>query len=57
MRFRIYKRKVVILTVVVLICGLAFWSSGRQKKHDGALFKEVETVRRSSSSMSAVVAT
>ncbi|CAL8316069.1 unnamed protein product [Merluccius merluccius] len=32
MRFRIYKRKVVILTVVVVVCGLAFWSSGRQKK-------------------------
>ncbi|CAF89452.1 unnamed protein product, partial [Tetraodon nigroviridis] len=52
MRFRIYKRKVVILTLVVLICGLAFWSSGRQKKHEGSLFKEVEAVRRSSSIVS-----
>ncbi|KAK5880299.1 hypothetical protein CesoFtcFv8_023340 [Champsocephalus esox] len=50
MRFRIYKRKVVILTVVVVICGLAFWSSGRQKKSDsGPLPKEVETVRKGSS--------
>lgn len=50
MRFRIYKRKVVILTLVVVICGLAFWSSGRQKKNDsGSLPKEVETARRSSS--------
>ncbi|XP_077367429.1 alpha-1,6-mannosyl-glycoprotein 2-beta-N-acetylglucosaminyltransferase [Festucalex cinctus] len=32
MRFRIYKRKVLILTVVVIICGLALWTSGRQKK-------------------------
>ncbi|XP_049612329.1 alpha-1,6-mannosyl-glycoprotein 2-beta-N-acetylglucosaminyltransferase [Syngnathus scovelli] len=32
MRFRIYKRKVVILTVVVVICGLALWTTGRQKK-------------------------
>ncbi|KAG7466467.1 hypothetical protein MATL_G00165040 [Megalops atlanticus] len=44
MRFRIYKRKVFILTLVVLACAFAFWSSGKQKKND--LFsKEVETVR------------
>lgn len=50
MRFRIYKRKVVILTLVVVICGLALWSSGRQKKNDSGSFpKEIETVRRSSS--------
>lgn len=50
MRFRIYKRKVVILTLVVVICGLAFWSSGRQKKSEVALFeKDLEVVRRSSS--------
>lgn len=50
MRFRIYKRKVVILTFVVVVCGLAFWSSGRQKKSEVALFeKEVEVMRRSSS--------
>lgn len=49
MRFRIYKRKVVILTLVVVICGLAFWSSGRQKKNDSGPFnKEVEVVRKSS---------
>lgn len=49
MRFRIYKRKVVILTLVVVICGLAFWSSGRQKKSEVALFeKDVDVVRRSS---------
>ncbi|CAL8235466.1 unnamed protein product [Boreogadus saida] len=65
MRFRIYKRKVVILTVVVVVCGLAFWSSGRQKKtHDSSsssnddddggpsIPKEVEAVRKSSSSSS-----
>lgn len=47
MRFRIYKRKVVILTLVVVICGLAFWSSGRQKKSEVALFeKDLEVVRR-----------
>ncbi|XP_076023873.1 alpha-1,6-mannosyl-glycoprotein 2-beta-N-acetylglucosaminyltransferase [Genypterus blacodes] len=56
MRFRIYKRKVVILSLVVVICGLAFWSSGRQKKSDGAaaLPKEAEAVRRSSSSSSSI---
>ncbi|KAM3838135.1 alpha-1,6-mannosyl-glycoprotein 2-beta-N-acetylglucosaminyltransferase-like [Diretmus argenteus] len=53
MRFRIYKRKVVILTVVVVVCGLAFWSSGRQKKSDSGSFpKEMEPARRSSSSIS-----
>ncbi|XP_061785595.1 alpha-1,6-mannosyl-glycoprotein 2-beta-N-acetylglucosaminyltransferase [Nerophis lumbriciformis] len=46
MRFRIYKRKVVIVTVVVVICGLAFWSSGRQKKND-SLPKEAVAVKRS----------
>lgn len=53
MRFRIYKRKVVILTLVVVICGLAFWSSGKQKKSSSTSFpKEVEAVKRSSSSSS-----
>ncbi|XP_037305757.2 alpha-1,6-mannosyl-glycoprotein 2-beta-N-acetylglucosaminyltransferase [Pungitius pungitius] len=51
MRFRIYKRKVVILTVVVVICGLAFWSSGRPKK-SGSASLEAEAARRSSSSSS-----
>ncbi|KAG5846975.1 hypothetical protein ANANG_G00120680 [Anguilla anguilla] len=32
MRFRIYKRKVVILIMVMLACGFAFWSGSRQKK-------------------------
>lgn len=54
MRFRIYKRKVVILTLVVVICGLAFWSSGRQKKNISLQFskdfpKEFEAAKRSSS--------
>ncbi|KAM8826868.1 alpha-1,6-mannosyl-glycoprotein 2-beta-N-acetylglucosaminyltransferase [Synchiropus picturatus] len=50
MRFRIYKRKVVILTLVVIICAVALWSSGRQKKSDGDLSpKEAEPVRRSNS--------
>ncbi|XP_029454243.1 alpha-1,6-mannosyl-glycoprotein 2-beta-N-acetylglucosaminyltransferase [Rhinatrema bivittatum] len=34
MRFRIYKRKVFILTLVVAACGLAFWNNGRQKKNE-----------------------
>nr|XP_033809373.1 alpha-1,6-mannosyl-glycoprotein 2-beta-N-acetylglucosaminyltransferase [Geotrypetes seraphini] len=34
MRFRIYKRKVFILTLVVAACGLAFWNSGRQKRNE-----------------------
>ncbi|XP_044127754.1 alpha-1,6-mannosyl-glycoprotein 2-beta-N-acetylglucosaminyltransferase [Bufo gargarizans] len=32
MRCRIYKRKVVVLALVVVACGLALWSSGKQKK-------------------------
>ncbi|MGH0186640.1 UNVERIFIED_CONTAM: hypothetical protein FKN15_021967 [Acipenser sinensis] len=32
MRFRIYKRKVFILTLIFVACGFAFWSSGRQRK-------------------------
>ncbi|XP_062323678.1 alpha-1,6-mannosyl-glycoprotein 2-beta-N-acetylglucosaminyltransferase [Osmerus eperlanus] len=53
MRFRIYKRKVVILTLVVVICGLAFWSSGKQKKSNStSVPKEVEPVKSSSSSSS-----
>jgi len=58
----------VILTVVVVVCGFAFWSSGRQKKSSdgssnsdpdpaddgGSIPKEVEAVRRSSSSSSSV---
>ncbi|XP_020326994.1 alpha-1,6-mannosyl-glycoprotein 2-beta-N-acetylglucosaminyltransferase isoform X1 [Oncorhynchus kisutch] len=61
MRFRVYKRKVqyttspkscvVILTLVVVVCGLAFWTSGKQKKSSGVVvLKEAEGVRRSSSS-------
>lgn len=35
MRFRIYKRKVLILTLVVAACGFVLWSSnGRQRKND-----------------------
>uniref|UniRef100_A0A8C7Y0K2 Alpha-1,6-mannosyl-glycoprotein 2-beta-N-acetylglucosaminyltransferase n=1 Tax=Oryzias sinensis TaxID=183150 RepID=A0A8C7Y0K2_9TELE len=50
MRFRIYKRKVVFLTLVVVVCGLAFWSSGRQKKSESREFpKDVEAVKKSSS--------
>lgn len=34
MRFRIYKRKVLILTLVVAACGFVLWSSnGRPRKH------------------------
>ncbi|XP_061609384.1 alpha-1,6-mannosyl-glycoprotein 2-beta-N-acetylglucosaminyltransferase [Phyllopteryx taeniolatus] len=46
MRFRIYKRKVVILTVVVVICGLAFWTSGRQKKNEPFPKEAVPVVRK-----------
>ncbi|XP_023684114.1 alpha-1,6-mannosyl-glycoprotein 2-beta-N-acetylglucosaminyltransferase [Paramormyrops kingsleyae] len=46
MRFRIYKRKVFILTLVVLACGFAFWSSGKQKKAD-VFAKEPEAGRGS----------
>ncbi|NP_001077344.1 alpha-1,6-mannosyl-glycoprotein 2-beta-N-acetylglucosaminyltransferase [Danio rerio] len=48
MRFRIYKRKVVILTLVVIICGFAVWNSGKPKKASTVFPKEVETVKRSS---------
>nr|XP_012311694.1 alpha-1,6-mannosyl-glycoprotein 2-beta-N-acetylglucosaminyltransferase [Aotus nancymaae] len=35
MRFRIYKRKVLILTLVVAACGFVLWSSnGRQRKNE-----------------------
>ncbi|XP_063296111.1 alpha-1,6-mannosyl-glycoprotein 2-beta-N-acetylglucosaminyltransferase [Pelobates fuscus] len=34
MRCRIYKRKVIILTLVVAACGLALWNNGRQKRND-----------------------
>ncbi|XP_051833861.1 alpha-1,6-mannosyl-glycoprotein 2-beta-N-acetylglucosaminyltransferase [Antechinus flavipes] len=35
MRFRIYKRKVLILTLVVAACGFVFWNSnGRQRKNE-----------------------
>ncbi|KAJ1104136.1 hypothetical protein NDU88_001551 [Pleurodeles waltl] len=34
MRFRIYKRKLFILTLVVIACGFAFWNSGRQRKNE-----------------------
>ncbi|KAG9344803.1 hypothetical protein JZ751_010490 [Albula glossodonta] len=34
MRFRIYKRKVVIVTLVVLACTFTFWTNGRQKKRE-----------------------
>ncbi|OCT64997.1 mannosyl (alpha-1,6-)-glycoprotein beta-1,2-N-acetylglucosaminyltransferase S homeolog isoform X1 [Xenopus laevis] len=43
MRCRIYKRKVIILTLVVVACGLALWSSGRQKKN--GFVQEVEIDR------------
>ncbi|XP_072284195.1 alpha-1,6-mannosyl-glycoprotein 2-beta-N-acetylglucosaminyltransferase [Pyxicephalus adspersus] len=34
MRCRIYKKKVILLALVVIACGLALWNSGRQKKND-----------------------
>ncbi|XP_003428431.2 alpha-1,6-mannosyl-glycoprotein 2-beta-N-acetylglucosaminyltransferase [Ornithorhynchus anatinus] len=35
MRFRIYKRKVLILTLLVAACGFVFWNSnGRQRKNE-----------------------
>ncbi|MFT7817331.1 alpha-1,6-mannosyl-glycoprotein 2-beta-N-acetylglucosaminyltransferase [Arapaima gigas] len=46
MRFRIYKRKVFILTLVVLACAFAVWSSGRQKKSEMPT-KEADPVRSS----------
>ncbi|KAF7690395.1 hypothetical protein HF521_012199 [Silurus meridionalis] len=55
MRFRIYKRKVVILTLVVLICGFAVWSSGKQKRGNPVFPKEVEAVKKSSISSLAQV--
>lgn len=57
MRFRIYKRKVVILTLVIGICGFAFWSSGhtKQKKESALYLKEIETLKRSSISSLAQV--
>ncbi|TRY68095.1 hypothetical protein DNTS_034729 [Danionella cerebrum] len=48
MRLRIYKRKVVILTLVVIISAFAVWSSGKPKKDDDVFAKEVETDKRSS---------
>ncbi|XP_069493497.1 alpha-1,6-mannosyl-glycoprotein 2-beta-N-acetylglucosaminyltransferase [Ambystoma mexicanum] len=42
MRFRIYKRKVLILTLVVVACGFAFWNSGRQRKNE-AFIQDPET--------------
>ncbi|KAM9294233.1 alpha-1,6-mannosyl-glycoprotein 2-beta-N-acetylglucosaminyltransferase [Gastrophryne carolinensis] len=42
MRCRIYKKKVVLLTLVVLACGLALWSSGKQKKNDFVQEADVE---------------
>ncbi|XP_075700126.1 alpha-1,6-mannosyl-glycoprotein 2-beta-N-acetylglucosaminyltransferase [Rhinoderma darwinii] len=42
MRCRIYKRKVIILTLVVVACGLALWSSGKQKKNDFVQDSEAE---------------
>lgn len=42
MRCRIYKKKVVLLALVVVACGLALWSSGRQKKNDFVQDLEVE---------------
>lgn len=55
MRFRIYKRKVVILTLVVVICGFAFWSSAKQKKGITEFLKEAEPVKKSSISSQAQV--
>ncbi|CAM4686084.1 unnamed protein product [Leuciscus chuanchicus] len=48
MRFRIYKRKVVILTLVVVICGFAVWNSGKAKKASAVFPKDLETGKRSS---------
>ncbi|MEE6492369.1 hypothetical protein FKM82_016560 [Ascaphus truei] len=42
MRCRIYKRKVIILTLVVAACCLVLWNSGRQKKNDYVQESEVE---------------
>lgn len=42
MRCRIYKRKVVLLALVVVACGLALWSTGKQKKNDFVQDPEVE---------------
>ncbi|KAK6297647.1 hypothetical protein J4Q44_G00322300 [Coregonus suidteri] len=51
MRFRVYKRKVVILTLVVVVCGLAFWTSVKLKKSSRVVVpKEADVARRSSSS-------
>uniref|UniRef100_A0A3Q2Y3X9 Alpha-1,6-mannosyl-glycoprotein 2-beta-N-acetylglucosaminyltransferase n=1 Tax=Hippocampus comes TaxID=109280 RepID=A0A3Q2Y3X9_HIPCM len=53
MRFRIYKRKVMILTVVVVICGLALWTSARQKKIEPFPKEaEVEALAKRSSGVS-----
>ncbi|XP_073433852.1 alpha-1,6-mannosyl-glycoprotein 2-beta-N-acetylglucosaminyltransferase [Dendrobates tinctorius] len=42
MRCRIYKRKVIILALVVIACGLALWNSGKQKKNDFVQDAELE---------------
>ncbi|KAM4690779.1 alpha-1,6-mannosyl-glycoprotein 2-beta-N-acetylglucosaminyltransferase [Rhinophrynus dorsalis] len=48
MRCRIYKRKVIILMLVVAACGLALWNSGRQKKN--GFIPELEVEKRQSKS-------
>ncbi|KAJ8269971.1 hypothetical protein GJAV_G00108830 [Gymnothorax javanicus] len=34
MRFRVYKRKVVVVTMVILACGFTLWSGGSQRKEE-----------------------
>ncbi|XP_028677354.1 alpha-1,6-mannosyl-glycoprotein 2-beta-N-acetylglucosaminyltransferase [Erpetoichthys calabaricus] len=50
MRFRIYKRKVFILTLIVIAFAFAFWNSGKQKKGElfakEAITKSVLVTRR-----------
>ncbi|XP_036405929.1 alpha-1,6-mannosyl-glycoprotein 2-beta-N-acetylglucosaminyltransferase-like [Megalops cyprinoides] len=49
MRFRIYKRKVVILTLVMLVCGFAFWGASKQKK--GEMFPKEGAIARGSQAL------
>ncbi|XP_067894995.1 alpha-1,6-mannosyl-glycoprotein 2-beta-N-acetylglucosaminyltransferase [Heterodontus francisci] len=34
MRFRIYKRKVLLLALIMLVAAFAFWSGGKQRKNE-----------------------
>lgn len=45
----------MILTLVIVICGFAFWSSGKQKKESPVFSKDVEAVKKSSVSSLAQV--